>query len=99
MRVFAEEVDRLAESLDRFDRVLGGVAFDAFAAAPEDVDLRAELRPEIHRPHRLLNRVSADAGVVAGERAVLEDRIGEEIGRRHRDDQAVVLQRLLEILD
>ena len=37
--------------------------------------------------------------VVAGEGAVLEDRIGEEIGRRHRDNQAVVLQRLLEILD
>ncbi len=76
---------------------LVGIAFDAFAAAPEDINLRAQFGAEIHRPHRLLNRVSADFGVVAGERAVLEDRIGEEIGRRHRDDQAVVLQRLFEV--
>ena len=33
--------------------------------------------------------------VVAGERAVLEDRIGEQIRRRHRHDQAVVLQAFL----
>ena len=35
--------------------------FDALAAAPEDVDLRAELGAEVHRAHRLLDRVGADA--------------------------------------
>ena len=87
--VFAQEIDRLAESLDRIDRVLGRIRFDAFAAAPEDVNLRAAFRAEFHRPHRLLNRISANPRIVAGERAILEDRIGEQIRRRHRHDQAV----------
>ena len=75
---------------------LRGVGFGALAAAPEHVDLRAELHAEVDAAHRLLQGVGADARVVGGERAVLEDRIAEQVGRRHRHGQARVGQRLLE---
>ena len=35
--------------------------------------------------------------VVAGEGAVLENRIGKQVGRRHRRDEIVVLEALLEV--
>ena len=95
--VFGQEVHRLAEALDRFDRALRGIAFNAFAAAPEHVNLRAELGPEVHRTHRLLDGIRPHLGVVAGERAVFEDRVAEQVGGRHRDNQAVVLERLAEV--
>jgi len=43
--VFAEKIDRLAEALDGFDGVLRRVAFDAFAASPEDVRLAPNSAP------------------------------------------------------
>ena len=88
-RVLAEVVDRLAQPLDRFVRPAAGVGFGAFASAPQHEDLRAELRAEIHRAHRLLQRVGAHARVVRGERAVAEHRIEEQVHRRHRHDDAV----------
>src|SRR5258708_36784373 len=86
-RVVAQEVDRLAEPLERLDRVPGRIALHALPAAPEHVNLRAQFRAKIHRPHRLLDRISADAGVVPGEGAVFEARIGKGIRSRHRTSQ------------
>ncbi len=44
-------------------------------------------------------RVAADLAVVAGEAAVLEHRVGEQVGGRHRHLEAGVGQGLLEVLD
>ena len=90
---------RVAEALDRLDGVLGGVYFGPLASAPEHVRARAQLDAEVHRPHRLLERVRADARVVRRERAVLEDRIGEQVRRRHRHGHAVRVERALEVAD
>src|SRR5262245_34949588 len=98
-RIFAEEVHRLAEPLYRLAGVSGRVDLCAFAAAPEDVNLRADLGAEVHSAHRLLNRVKADARVVRCERAVLKDGIVEEIGGRHRDDHPVIAQGFFELAD
>ena len=96
-RVLAEEVERVAEPLDRFLRVLARVRLGAFASAPEHVRLGAELDAEVHRAHGLLERVRADARVVARERAVAKHRVAEQVGRRHRHAHAGIAQRLLEV--
>ena len=75
--VLGEEVDTFAKALDGIDRILRCVGFDAFAPAPIDPELGAQRRGIIHRLHRLLHGVGADLGVVAGERAVFENRIGK----------------------
>src|SRR5262245_10142552 len=98
-RIFAEEVHRLAEPLYRLAGVSPRVDLGAFATPPEDVYLRAYFGAEVHRAHGFLNRVKADARVVRGERAVLEDGIGEEIRGRHRDDHPVIAQSFLELAD
>jgi alanine racemase len=97
--VLAEEVDGFAEALDGFDGGFGGVGFGAFAAAPEDVNLRAAFGAEFHGPHGFLDGIGADLGVVAGERAVFEDRIAEEVGGGHGDEKAVGIEGLFEIPD
>ena len=78
---------------------LDGVGLHALAPAPEDVGGRAELHPEVDRPHGLLQRVRAHARVVRGERAVPEDRVAEEVGRGHRDHEPGRVERLLEVGD
>ena len=95
--VLAEEVDRVAEPLDRLLRVLRRVRLDALASAPEHVRLGAELHAEVDRAHGLLQRVRADARVVARERAVAKDRIAEQVRRRHRHLHARVVERRLEL--
>jgi hypothetical protein len=70
----------------------------ALAAAPQHVGPRAELGGEVHVPHDLAQRVPADVAVVGGERALLEHRVGEQVGRGHGDDEAGLLQRVLEAL-
>ena len=60
-RVLAEEVQRVAKAFDRFHGILRGIHFGAFASAPEHVGRRAQLDAEIHRPHRLLQRIGAHA--------------------------------------
>ena len=60
-RVLAQVVDRLAQPLDRFVRPPAGIGLGALAAAPQHEDLRAELGAEVHRAHRLLHGVGADA--------------------------------------
>ena len=98
-RVLAEVVDRLAQSFDGFVWPTARVGLGAFAPAPQHEDLRAELRAEIHRPHRFLNGVRADAIVVGGERTVAEHRIEKEIHGCHRHHDAVVPAGADEVLD
>ena len=95
--VFAQEVQRLAETLARVQWVLGRVALCALAAAPEDVDLGPQLDAQVNGVHRLVQGVGAHLGVVGRERTILESRVTEQVGGRHRHDQAGVGQCLLEI--
>ena len=83
--VVAQEVQRVAKPAASLpaDPSPRSVS-DALASAPEHVRLGAELDAEVDRVHRLLERVRAHARVVAGERAVAEHRIAEEVRRRHR---------------
>ena len=94
--VLAEKIDGLAESLDRLDGVLARVDLGAFAAAPEHIDARSELYAQIHRAHRFLYGVRADARIVRRERAVPKHRIGEQVRRRHGDGHARRLERAAE---
>ena len=97
--VVGEEVEGVAEALAGLERVLGGVALDALAAAPEDVHLRPELDAEVDGVHRLLQGVGAHPRVVGGEGAVLESGVAEEVGGGHGDHDPGVGQGLLEVLD
>ena len=98
-RVLAEVVDRFAQPLDRVVRPPAGVGLGPFPAAPQHEDLRAELGAEVHRPQRLLDRIRAHPRVVGRERAVAEDRVVEQVHRRHRDDDVVLGAGGLEVLD
>jgi hypothetical protein len=97
LAVGAQEVECLAEARQRLARVLGRVALDALAAAPEHIGRRAKLGAQVHGAHGLLEGVGAHAGVVAGEGAVLEGRVKEQVGRRHRHHQAGLAERGLEL--
>ena len=97
--VLGEQVDPFPVPVEGGADVLGEVDLGAFPAAPEHVDLRAQLGGQIHVLHHLAQRVPAHATVVAGEAAVLEHRVAEQVGRHHRDDHAGVGQRGLELLD
>ena len=94
-----QEVQALAEPLHAVAGILAGVGLRAFAPAPEHVDSRAQLRAEVHGAHGLLQGVRAHFGIVGRERAVLEDRVGEQVRGRHRHDKPVVAQGLLELGD
>ena len=78
---------------------LAGVGFDAFAPAPEDEHFRAQFDALVDAADHLLQGVGAHLRVVRGERAILERRVGEQVGRRHRHFEPGVGQRLLEILE
>ena len=97
--VVAEDVDRLAVALQRVARVLRHARLGALAAAPEDVDLGAQLGGDVDEVHRLADRRAADPAVVGGERAVLERGVAEEVRRRHADAQPGVVERGLEARD
>ena len=53
----------------------------------------AELGGEVDVAQDLAQGEAADAAVVGGEAAVLEDRVAEQVGGDHRDDHAGGLQR------
>ena len=94
-----EEVDALAVAVEGGLDVLGHVDLGAFATAPHHVGLGAELGRQIHVAHHLAQRVTTDAAVVAGEAAVLEHRMGEEVGGHHRHDETGLLECCLEASD
>ena len=70
----------------------------AFAPAPEDVHLRAELDAQVDGVQGLLQGIGAHLRVIAGEGAILEDRVAEQVGGRHGHDQPGIRQRLAEVL-
>ena len=92
-RVLGERVDRLPVPVERGADVLGEVDLRALAAAPEHVDLGAELGGQVHVAHHLAHRVPAHAAVVAGEAAVLEHRVAEQVGGDHRHHHPGLVQR------
>jgi hypothetical protein len=92
-RVVAEHVDRLAIAVERVARVGRRAGLRALAAAPEDVDLGAQLGSEVDPAHRLADRGPAHRAVVGGERAVLEGGMGEEVGGGHPDTQPRLVER------
>ena len=98
-RVLTQIVHRFAQPLDGFVGPTARVRFGPFAAAPQHEDARAELSPQVHRPHRLLDGVRAHARVIRRERAVAKHRIEEQVHRRHRHDDAVTLARAFEARD
>ncbi len=91
--VLAEQVERLAIAFERGPHVLGAVVFAALPAAPHDERLRTEFGGEVDVAQRLAQREPPDTPIIAGERAVLEDRLGEQVGGDHGHDHAVRLQR------
>ena len=91
--VRAARVDRLGVAVERGGDVLRRVALHALAPAPHHEHRGAELRAEVDRVERLAQRVPADLRVVGGERAVLEDRLREQVGRRHRHPEPGLVER------
>jgi hypothetical protein len=98
-RVRTQVVDRLAQPFHRFVSAAARVGFGALAPAPKDKNLRAELRTKIHRPHRFLDGVCANARIVRGKRAVAEHRVVEQVDRRHRHHDAVTPTCGLKVFD
>ena len=86
--VLAEQIERLTVALEGGLDVLGTVVLAALTPAPEDEGLRAEFGGEIDVAQHLAQREAAHGAVVAGESAVLEYRLGEQVRRHHRHDHA-----------
>ncbi len=95
--VFAQEVEGLAEPPGGVERILTGVGLGPFATAPEDVDFGPQLRAQVHGTHGFLQGIGTHLGVVAGESAVAEDGVAEEVGGGHRHDNARIVEGLFEI--
>ena len=96
-RILGEEIQRFAIPLQCFARVFRRIDLGTFAAAPEHVNVRAQFRAQVHRPHRLLQRIEAHARIVGSERPVFEDWIVKEICSGHWNFHAVIIQRLSEL--
>ena len=94
-----QEVEAVAEAVERIADVLGEVVLGTLAAAPEHVRLGAELGGEVDVLGDLGEREAAHATVVGGEAAVLEDRVAERVGGDHRHLEAVGLDGVAEVLD
>ena len=96
--VGAAQVDGLGVAVEGGAHVLGRLGLHALAPAPHDVDLGAQLGPEVDGVERLGHRVAAHVRVVGDERALLEDGLAEEVGRRHRHLHAGLVEGLAEAL-
>ena len=99
MTYCGEQVDGLAVAVECAADVLRCVVLGALAAAPHDEGLGAELGTEVELAHRLAHREATHAAVVRGEAAVLEHGRAEQVGGHHRDDEAGVLEALLQAVD
>src|SRR5579859_4431493 len=91
--ILGEYVEGFLVPVQRGPDVLGGPRFGAFPAAPGDVGAGAEVGGQVQVVHDLAQRVPADVAVVGGERAVLEHRMGEQVGRRAGHHQPGAVQR------
>ena len=94
-----EKVESLPEALQGRTNILCGVGVRTLTPTPEDISRRSELGGEVEIAHDLANRVSANLTIVARESPVLEDRVGEEVGRDHGHDDASGIQGVAEPLD
>ena len=94
--VAREQVDRLAVAVEGRADVLGAVVLRTLAAAPEDVGAGAQLGGEVEVADHLAQREPPDRAVVAGEPAVLEHRVREQVRGHHRHRHAGLRQRVLE---
>src|ERR1041385_5231580 len=63
-RVFAEKVQCFTVPLQSVSSVFGGIDLGTLTSSPEDVNMRAEFCTEIHRTHRLLQRITSNAWIV-----------------------------------
>ena len=61
------------------------------------VDARAQFHAQIDGVEGLVQGIGPHLRVVAGKGAVPEGRVGEEIRRRHRHDEARIVQGLFEV--
>ena len=86
--VCAQDVHRLAVSIQRRRDVLGRTRLGALAAAPQDVRPCPELGRQIDVAQDLGQGVPAHVTVVGGEPAVLEHRVREQVRGGHLDAQA-----------
>jgi hypothetical protein len=77
----------------------GSFGFGTFTAAPEHVGRRPEFSSQVEVPSDLGERVAAHGAVVGGERAVLEDGVGEQVRGGHRHPHPGALERRLETVD
>ena len=95
--VLAQEVDRIAHTLDRYHRVLPGICFGTFTSTPEDIGGCAQFGTQVNCSHRLLQGKSAYRRIVRGESSIFENRMEEEVRRCHWHDHAIIRERLLEL--
>src|SRR6267142_1955182 len=87
--VFAKIIDRFAKALHSLVWAATGIGFDAFAAAPQYKNLRAQLRTEIHRTHGLLQCVGAHLRIVCGKGTVTKNGVKKQRHRGHRNNEFV----------
>ena len=98
-RVLRQHVDALGIARERRPDVLRRVGLGAFAPTPEHIGLRAKLDSKIEVAHDLAQCIAANRAVVAREAAVLEHRMGEQVGSGHRYDKARFGERVPEASD
>ena len=84
--ILAQKVHRFARTLDSCDGVLGCIGFRPFAASPEDINLCTEFNAQIDGVHRFLQSIRAHFRIISGKCTILENRVCEQVGGRHRDD-------------
>ncbi len=82
-----ENVEGFLVAVERGTDVFGSTGLGALAAAPEHNDSCAQLCREVEVVRHFAQRETADVAIVRGERAVTKDRVREQVGGDHRDDQ------------
>ena len=95
--IFAQIVHSLAQALYGLICTAAGVRFHAIAPEPQNENLRAQFRADIHGPHGLLEGMSSHFRVVRGESAIPENRMKKERYGRHWDGNATVFACPLEV--
>jgi hypothetical protein len=79
--------------------ILSYVIFGAFTATPHHERLGAHLGCEVEVAKSLAQSEAANTAIVAGEGAVFEHRVTEQVRGHHGNDEARVGERLLEPID
>ena len=72
-------------------KVLGGVVFCAFAAAPHDEGGGAEFSGEVDIAQDFAQAEASDGAVVVGQATVFEDGVAEGVGGDHFNDEAGIV--------